>query len=79
MISMERLQPQGKEKSGMRNKIQGQTFKITLNEYLSKYNRQRKFDNIIRKWFNKKEKMNVLKRKEEWEQIISSFWKETER
>jgi hypothetical protein len=75
---MELLQLQEKEKSGMRNN-KGKIFKITLDEYLSKYNRQRKFDNIIKKWFNRKEKFNVLKRKEEWDKIISGFWKETER
>lgn len=62
----------------MRNN-KGKIFKITLDEYLSKYNRRRKFDNIIKKWFNRKEKFNVLKRKEEWNKIISGFWKETER
>jgi hypothetical protein len=75
---MELLQPQAKEKNGMRNN-KGKIFKITLDEYLSKYNRQRKFDNIIKKWFNRKEKFNVLKRKEEWDKIISGFWKGTER
>jgi hypothetical protein len=54
---------------------------ITLNEYLSRYNRKRILDNVIRKWFfaNNKNNPNPKKSKEEWDKILQSFYNETDK
>jgi hypothetical protein len=52
--------------------------KITLNQYLSVFNRDRKMDKIFIKWFQKKDKSNPSKKKEDWDKIINYFWNETE-
>jgi|GEM_PF-3101319 hypothetical protein len=52
---------------------------ISLNEYLAKHNRNRKLDNVIRKWFliNNRNNPNPRKTKEEWDKIMESFQNET--
>lgn len=52
---------------------------ISLNEYLSKYNGKRVLDNIIRKWYFKKNNTNPKKTKVEWDKLIEEFHNETER
>lgn len=52
--------------------------KITLNEYLSNYNRNRTLDSVLKKWFLKKDRSNPLKTKEEWDVLIEKFFTETE-
>ena len=52
---------------------------ISLNEYLSKFNRERVLDNVIKKWYFKKDTSNPMKKKIEWDKIIYSFHNETER
>lgn len=52
--------------------------KITLNEYLSNYNRNRNLDGIFKKWFFKKDRSNPIKTKEEWDILIKKFFTETE-
>jgi hypothetical protein len=54
---------------------------ITLNEYLSRHNRNRILDNIIRKWFfhNNKNNPNPKKSKEEWDSVMKSFQNETDK
>jgi len=52
---------------------------ISLNEYLSKHNRERVLDNILRKWYFKKDRSNPRKTKEEWDKIIFIFHNEVER
>ena len=51
---------------------------ISLNEYLSKYNRKRVLDTIIKKWYLKKDKKNSMKKKSEWDKILHDFHNETE-
>ncbi len=51
---------------------------MTLNEYLSTNNPQRVLDNIIRKWYYKRNNLNPKKSKIEWDEIIKSFHNETE-
>lgn len=52
---------------------------ISLNEYVSKHNSQRVLDNVIKYWFSLKDNSNPKKTKEEWDEIINMFHKETER
>jgi len=54
---------------------------ISLNEYLSRHNRKRILDNVIRKWFlqNNRINPNPKKTKEEWDKIMESFQNETEK
>ncbi|MFA5196075.1 MAG: hypothetical protein WC401_09795 [Bacteroidales bacterium] len=52
---------------------------ISLNQYLSFYNRKRVLDNVIRKWFMSQDKTNPKKTKQEWEEIINRFHNETEK
>lgn len=52
---------------------------ISLNEFLSKYNGQRILDNIIRKWYFKKDGSNPKKTIVEWSELINEFHNETER
>lgn len=61
----------------MANK-KAKTKKITLNEYLSNFNKQRVLDNIIRKWYFKKDKLNPTKTKEQWDKIMYEFHNETD-
>jgi hypothetical protein len=51
---------------------------MTLNEYLSKHNRQRVLDTVIKKWYLKKNQTNPLKEKKEWDEILKNFHNETE-
>lgn len=51
---------------------------MTLNKYLSKYNSQRVLDNILRKWYYKRNNLNPKKTRMEWDEIIKSFHNETE-
>lgn len=51
---------------------------ITLNEYLSKYNRQRVLDKVIMRWYLKKDHTNPMKLKEQWDKVIKGFHNETE-
>lgn len=53
--------------------------KITLNEYLSEYSKKRNMDKIIKNWYQNKEKMNVSKSKNEWDQIVEEFYNETDK
>jgi hypothetical protein len=53
--------------------------KISLNEYLSKYNNKRVLDNVIRHWCSKKDNLNPKKTIEEWNKLIEEFHNETER
>jgi len=49
---------------------------MTLNQYLSKYNRKRVLDNVIRQWYSKIDNMNPSKSKEQWDKIINDFYNE---
>lgn len=53
--------------------------KISLNEYLSKYNPKRVLDNVIRNWYSKKNNLNPKKTITEWNKLIEEFHNETER
>ena len=52
---------------------------ISLNEYLSKYNRERVLDTVIKKWYLKKDKSNSKRKKSEWDKMLHEFHNETER
>ena len=52
---------------------------ITLDEYLANNSKKRNLDGIIKKWFIKKEPMNVKKTEAEWKKLISDFSSETEK
>lgn len=60
-------------------KIFENVHKISLNEYLSLYNRQRVLDNVIKKWFFRIDPLNPKKTKEEWDKLLFQFHNETER
>lgn len=53
--------------------------KITLNEYLSIYNRQRILDHVIKKWYMRYDPSNPLKTVEEWDGFMKTFHNQTER
>lgn len=52
---------------------------FSLNEYLSQYSKNHVTDDIIKKWYQTKEVMNVKKTKTEWESVIHAFFSETEK
>lgn len=49
---------------------------ITLNEYLANHSRNRNLDNPIALWYQRKDPMNTLRKKEEWDKIIAKFYAE---
>jgi len=48
---------------------------ITLNEYLANHS-NRNLDNPITLWYQRKDPMNTLRKKEEWDKIIAKFYAE---
>ena len=51
----------------------------TLDEYLSNFSKNRKIDTVIKKWYQKKQVLNVSKSQEQWDRIIQEFYNETEK
>jgi hypothetical protein len=47
--------------------------KITLNEYLATYSRNRNLDGTIVKWYQKKDARNTQRTKDEWDALIKQF------
>lgn len=52
---------------------------ISLNEYLASFNKNRVLDKVITKWFQRKDKNNPKKSKEKWDNLLKSFYNETEK
>ena len=55
------------------------TDRMTLDSYLSNFSKNRRIDGVVKKWFfTKNGARYCVKNKKEWDEIINSFFKETD-